>query len=188
MAVERMGLKEAGELLGITRNAVKARIAAGKLRGERGNLDNKWWVFLDPETIANDKPKGGNDTSTAGYNDTGNDIEKSALLDALTAHIDTLKADLADARAEITRLRPRAEAVDKLQAELDGLRERHADKAAELDRLQKLVEAAGEERRALVADFLAKLNTPPPKPPAAPPPATAERLSWLSRWWGSRKG
>lgn len=179
MAVERMGVKEAGKLLGLTRNAVTARIRSGKLQGERDN-GGKWWVMLDPAEVANDHNRHGNvsdsDTSTV----TDNDIEKSAFFAALTAHIDTLKADLAEARAEVARLRPRAEAADRLDAALDALRQQHEDKAAEVDQLRKRLDGTSDDLRQTVAALLAQMAAPPP-------PAVAERPSLFARLFGARK-
>ncbi|MBS5905134.1 hypothetical protein ACX4MY_00060 [Roseomonas mucosa] len=173
-------MKEAGELLGITRNAVKARITAGKLEGSRDNA-GKWWVLIDPSTVANDRPTAVSNSETDISNDSGNDIEKTALFDALTAHIDTLKADLEEARAEIARLRPRAETADRLDAALDALRQQYADKAAEVDQLRKRLDGTSDDLRQAVAAMLAQMATPPP-------PAVSERPSWLGGWFRWGKG
>lgn len=101
MPEERMGLKEAGRLLGLSANGVRARAAAGKIRHEIDN-NRKWWVFLDPSAVANDSsklrlPKTSNVTSTA----TSKTIDFEPERRAFEAHIETLKGEVSGLSAAL---------------------------------------------------------------------------------------
>jgi hypothetical protein len=94
MPEERLGLKEAGRLLSLSPNGVRARAAAGKIRYEIDN-NRKWWVFLDPTAVANDSsklrvPKALSVTSIA----TSKPFDFEPERRVFEAHIETLKGDV----------------------------------------------------------------------------------------------
>ena len=131
MAAERMDLKRAGALLGLTPNAVRSRAEKGHIPHEKDNR-GKWWVFIDPETAANDRsklevPK----TSNGSSNLSSNAAIFEGQIKALEGHVETLR-----------------EQVTGLQGERDDLRRR--------------LDLSEEERRGLVAALLEKAATPAP--------------------------
>lgn len=181
MPETRMGLKEAGKLLGLSPNGVRARAARHEIRHETDNR-GKWWVFLDPDTIANDASKlRPTVSSNVGSTASSKPVDFEAERRALEAHIGTLTTALADARAEIADLKPKAETAARLQAQLDALQARFGDKAGEVEHLRAALSEANEERRKLVADLLEKIDAKAENLPA-------ERPSWLFRLWGRGKG
>ena len=93
----RMSLAEAGAILRIAPNSVRSRWKAGKLRGDRDN-EGRIWVWLDPAAPPS-KSRPSN-PSIEGSN--------SRQVEALEAHIVTLREQLAGATAELATLRPRA--------------------------------------------------------------------------------
>ncbi|MDO9224332.1 MAG: hypothetical protein Q7U20_11560 [Caulobacter sp.] len=107
----RMSLAEAGAILRIAPNSVRSRWKAGKLRGDRDN-EGRIWVWLDPAAPPS-KSRPSN-PSIEGSN--------SGQVEALEAHIVTLREQLAGATAELATLRPRAAERDRLEAEAVGLR------------------------------------------------------------------
>ena len=89
MVERRMDLNEAGQLLGITANAVRARAKKGQIRYEADNK-GKLWVFLDPETVANDNPPV--ETVEPSLKDEMK-VSNQALIEALEGHIESLKGE-----------------------------------------------------------------------------------------------
>lgn len=129
MATERMDLKKAGAMLGLTPNAVRARAEKGHIPHEKDNR-GKWWVFIDPETAANDRsklevPK----TSNGSSNLSSNDTLFEGQIKALEGHVEALR-----------------EQVTGLQGERDDLRRR--------------LDLSEEERRKLVAALIEKTAVP----------------------------
>lgn len=180
MPEKRLGLKEAGALLGISAEAVRARAKAGKLRYEKDNAQ-KWWVFLDPEQVANDAQNlESNRTLNSGRNSTqkANDFEgeKAALL----GHIQTLKDALSASNAERDRLRDladeRALVAVRLEAGLAAMTAQNEAAAALVDDLRRRLDLETDERRKLVADVLERANKPENRAADAP--------NWFSRMIG----
>ena len=97
----RMSLAEAGAVLGIAANSVRSRYKAGKLKGDRDN-EGRIWVWLDPANSPSKKPSK-NSTSKSSI-----EPSNQGQIEALTAHIETLKEQLASANAELAALRPKA--------------------------------------------------------------------------------
>lgn len=126
MATVRMSLKEAAATLGIKPNSVRSRFKANKIRGERDN-SGKLWVYIDPEA----------EGSTSNPSKPSMEAFEGGTLEALEAHIRTLKADLAEARAELADLRPKAARSDALAIEIEAakkliaLHEQRATEAGE---------------------------------------------------------
>lgn len=89
MAETRMDLNEAGRLLSIKANAVRARAKKGQIRWEADNK-GKLWVFVDPDTVANDRPPVEGDEPS--LKDTMN-VSNQALIDAFEGHIESLKGE-----------------------------------------------------------------------------------------------
>lgn len=89
MVEKRMDLNEAGELLGITANAVRARAKKGQIRYEADNK-GKLWVFLDPEQAANDRPQ---IESIEPSLKNEMKVSNQALIEALEGHIESLKGE-----------------------------------------------------------------------------------------------
>ena len=177
MGEQRLGLKEAGKLLGLSANGVRARAAAGKLRHEVDNA-RKWWVFLDPDTIANDGSKlRGQKTSNVTSNLKSQTTDFEPERQALKAHIASLSAALSAANAEIDHLRLTAGEVARLKAAFAALEAQHGMAGEEIAALRDRVAGLDVERQRLVADLLARL-------PALAPPVAAERIGWLRRLFG----
>lgn len=181
MGEERMGLKEAGKLLGLSPNGVRARAAAGKIRHEIDNA-RKWWVFLDPATVANPDfklraPKTSSVTSNFDLQTPDFEPERAAL----KAHIGSLSAALEAVNAEVDRLRLEAGEGVNLRTRFAALEARHAGATEEIARLRDQVAGLDAERQKLVADMLARLPVPGSQ-------EAAERGSWLRRLFGKGKG
>jgi hypothetical protein len=181
MGEERLGLKEAGKLLGLSANGVRARASAGKIRYEIDNA-RKWWVFLDPETIANDTSKmrvPETSNLTSNFDPKTLDFEPERA--ALKAHIGSLSAALEAMNAEVDRLRVEAGEGVNLRTRFAALEARHGGAMEEIARLREQVAGLDAERQKLVADMLARLPVP------APQEAT-DRGSWLHRLFGRGRG
>ena len=180
MTEQRMDLKAAGRLLHLSPNGVRARAASGQIRHEKDNK-GKWWVFLDPETVANQTSKLElPEASSEGSNVTSKPLDFEPERRALEAHIGTLEAALAAARSEIDTLRGTAGAVPRLEASLEALRARFDDKAGEVESLRAMLAAASEERQKLVADFLEKIAAKAENP-------AVDKRGWLARLFTARK-
>ncbi len=89
MVERRMDLNEAGQLLGVTANAVRARAKKGQIRYESDNK-GKLWVFLDPDTAANDRPPV--ESVEPSLKDEMK-VSNQALVEALEGHIESLKGE-----------------------------------------------------------------------------------------------
>lgn len=182
MTEKRMDLKEAAGLLGISAEAVRARAKAGKLRYEKDNAQ-KWWVFLDPEQVANDAQNlESNRTLNSGRNLTPKATDFEGEKAALLGHIQTLKDALAASNAERDRLRDladeRALIAARLEAGLSAMSAKHDGAAALVDDLRRRLDLESDERRKLVADMLERA--------AKPEYQAADAPNWFSRWFRSR--
>lgn len=89
MPETRMDLNEAGQLLGITGNAVRARAKKGKVRYETDNA-GKIWVFLDPDTAAPARPP--IEAIEPSLKDEMK-VSNQAVIEALEGHIESLKGE-----------------------------------------------------------------------------------------------
>lgn len=179
-----MDLKEAAGLLGISAEAVRARAKAGKLRYEKDNAQ-KWWVFLDPEQVANDTQNfGSNRTLNSGRNWTPKATDFEGEKAALLGHIQTLKDALTASNAERDRLRAladeRALVSARLEAGLAAMTAKHEGATALIDDLRRRLDLETDERRKLVADMLERT--------AKPENRAADAPNWFSRIFLSRKG
>ena len=131
MATERMDLKKAGTMLGLTPNAVRARAEKGHIPHEKDNR-GKWWVFLDPETVANDRVKlDPPNTSNGSSNLTSKEAVFEGQINALEGRVKDLHGQIAG-----------------LEGERDDLRRR--------------LDLSEEERRKLVAALIEKTAVPAP--------------------------
>lgn len=110
----RMSLAQAGTLLGIAPNSVRSRYKAGKIRGERDN-EGRIWVWIDPQIAT----KGHSKTPQSKPSIEGSNL---AQIEALQAHISTLKEQLEGANSELAAIRPRALERERLEAEAAGLK------------------------------------------------------------------
>ncbi|MBP0618306.1 hypothetical protein [Jiella mangrovi] len=155
-----MSLSEAADLLGLKPNSVRSRYKAGHIRGERDN-QGKIWVWIDPEDEPSKSP-----SSKVSRSDKLKAASKPFIeaFEAMTAHIETLKGELAAARSELDELRPKASRSDVLAAELESAkklieahrafadevshsRDEYRQQASEtLQRLIELTEVANERR------------------------------------------
>lgn len=172
MVEKRLDLKEAGALLGITAEAVRARAKAGKLRYEKDNAQ-KWWVFLDPEQAANDTQNlESHKTLNSSRNSTPKVTDFEGEKAALLGHIQTLRDALAASNAERDRLRlladERAIVTARLEAALASMTARQEGAAALVDDLRRRLDLETDERRKLVADMLERAATPPNRGADAP--------------------
>ena len=111
----RMSLAEASTVLGIAANSVRSRYKAGKIRGERDN-EGRIWVWVDPNVTPSKPP------SKTAVSKSSIEGSKLAQIEALQAHISTLKEQLSGANDELATLRPKAAERDRLEAEAAGLR------------------------------------------------------------------
>lgn len=89
MPETRMDLNEAGQLLGVTANAVRARAKKGKIRYETDN-SGKIWVFLDPDTVAPPRPP--LEAPEPSLKDEMK-VSNQAVIEALEGHIESLKSE-----------------------------------------------------------------------------------------------
>lgn len=103
----RMALREASELTGIPSNTLRSRYKVGTLKGERDN-SGRLFVWIDPVAVASKKATSHNAKPAR------NDGE----LEALKAHIETLKEQLAAADARADEWQAKAEAAQAEQLRL----------------------------------------------------------------------
>lgn len=168
-----MDLKEAGKLLGITANAVRSRAEKGKYpfdnKDKAFEKDNqgKWFVFLDPEKIANDPASNvASSGSSNGTSKRGSNASKfEGEIKALQGHVKTLTEAIGLERAEVARLRViEAESVE-LRVKVGALDAALSAERAETARL-RVVERDAVEARVKVASLTGELNAlkNPPRP------------------------
>lgn len=100
----RMALREASELLGIPANTLRSRYKVGKLKGERDN-SGRLFVWIDPTFAGSKKPTSHN----------AKHPRNEGELEALKAHVETLKGQLAKAEDRAAEWQSKAEAA---QAEI----------------------------------------------------------------------
>lgn len=89
MPETRMDLNEAGQILGVTGNAVRARAKKGKIRYETDNA-GKIWVFLDPDTAATSRPVV---EAVEPSLKVEMKVSNQAVIEALEGHIESLKGE-----------------------------------------------------------------------------------------------
>lgn len=111
----RMSLTEAAAALGVAPNSVRSRYKAGKLRGERDNA-GKIWVWIDPAAQSSKILRSKLSIEASSKPSIEGQVR------ALQDHIETLKIDLAVARAERDSLGTKASLADQLNAEIEGLK------------------------------------------------------------------
>jgi DNA repair exonuclease SbcCD ATPase subunit len=131
-------IEAAARRLGVTATAIRNRIKRGTLETRpNGNFGKLVWVPLTMSRTVSLTP------------------ESPATLTALSDHVQTLKAALAKAEAELELLRHERERADRLEVEaavIPGLREAiEALKAALLSEQERLAEIWAERERLEVA-------------------------------------
>lgn len=159
--LERVSLKDAAELLGLTESGARARFRRGELQGERDNT-GKIWVYIAPAIQPAKQP---HKTS---------DNEDNREL------VTVLKDQLAAITAERDTYRAAANEATRTAAELAGLREQCgqlenqlADVKEQRDRWQGEADSWRQQATALLADHR-------PEPVPVPPPRGGLR-GWLHR-------
>lgn len=172
MVEKRMGLREAGALLGITAEAVRARAKSGKLRYEKDNAQ-KWWVFLDPEQVANDDQNlESKKPLISSPNVTPKAVDFEGERAALLGHIKALETALADSVAERDRLRlladERSAIAARLEAGLAAMSAKYEGKSDLVEDLRRRLDQETDERRKLVADMMERAVKPENRPADAP--------------------
>lgn len=106
---DRLTVADAAERLGVTHDAIRARLRRGTLEGEKEG--DHWYVFLPRDA--------GQDTDATA---TGHDTTPAvALVEQMQSEVDYLRAELTAARIQAAQERERAdvlqrEALDRLQA------------------------------------------------------------------------
>jgi hypothetical protein len=163
--LERVSLKDAAELLGLTESGARARFRRGELQGERDNT-GKIWVYVAPAMQVAVQP--------AKQPHKSSDNEASRELAAV------LKDQLAAITAERDTYRAAANETTRTAAELAGLREQCgqlenqlADVKEQRDRWQREADSWRQQATALLADHR-------PEPVPVPPPRRGLR-GWLHR-------
>lgn len=104
MTEVRMPLAEAAEALGLPINTLRSRFKAGKVRGERDNA-GRLFVWIDPSK----------QTSKKATSKNSKHLRNEGELEALRAHVETLKVQLDKAEARAVEWQGKAEAA---QAEI----------------------------------------------------------------------
>jgi|TARA_R100000501_G_C2577381_1_gene81932 hypothetical protein len=134
-----MSLAQASAVLGIAVNSVRSRYKAGKIRGERDN-EGRIWVWIDPHLAHSNNP------SKSPASKSSMEGSNTPQVEALQAHISTLKEQLSGANSELATLRPKAAERDRLEAEAEGLRAQLDLLRSDRDEWRKVAHA-GLERR-----------------------------------------
>jgi chromosome segregation ATPase len=156
---EAIDVLEAARRLGVTPDAVRARLRRGTLEGYRDNSGN-WRVVL-------------NDTTTDTTLDaTANTPDQSRLLAAMEDHIETLKGLLA---AEVGRTQAAWDEAQEARAEADSAK-------ADQVRMARDVANMFDELRAL-ADHHAKLHADRARLQAELEKERAELARARRSWW-----
>lgn len=109
----RMPLAEAAATLGVPVNTLRSRFKAGKVRGERDNA-GRLFVWVTPS----------NQPSKSAFSKNSKQVRNDGELEALKAHIETLKDQLTAAEARASDWQAKAE---KSQAEVFELWQRLAE-------------------------------------------------------------
>ena len=164
-------MKEAGRLLKLSANGVRAQAKKGKIPYETDNR-GKLWVFISPEMIAaqpskNESPEAFNEPSlevTMEVTKQAFELSKQEVVKAFESHIETLKAQLADLPA----LREKAADRDRLEVEATGLKAQISLLNEQLAEARRLYEREAEERQRLTA--------------ALTTPADEEKPQKIGRW------
>jgi hypothetical protein len=183
MPEQRLSLEEAAKLLGgLHPNTVRARAAKGKIPYEKDN-SGKWYVFLDPEKVANDragrdkmKPPKRKLEPTNGFQ-----LEDTIVgnIKVLEATIGTLNEELKATRAERDALKAeaseRAEIAARLEIAMAALSAKSEAAAAEMDRLRLQLGQETDENRKLLTAMLERLTLPPTHEPE---PVPSRRRFW----------
>lgn len=114
-----MSLKEAADLLGIKPNGVRARFKTSKIRGERDN-EGKIYVYLDPDAAEQERVQRGASMKPSLQ------PSNTSLVNALEAHIETLREEVETLRAQLHTLWERADSAARLEGEKAGLERENA--------------------------------------------------------------
>jgi chromosome segregation ATPase len=155
---------EAARRLGITPDAVRARLRRGSLEGYRGNTGN--WRIVSNDTTGDttlELPR--HDTDTTRHDGVSPELarlmmtfmermeaEQARLIeerDRLRDALQEARADADQAKAEQARM---AQEVTAMFQELRSLAERHAELHADRGRLEARIEADAEHRASLEMD------------------------------------
>lgn len=145
MPEQRMDLNAAGELLGVTANAVRARWKKGQLQGERDNA-GKIWVMIDVEKAANDRPPV---APLEPFIEPEMKPSNQGVIEALEGHIESLKGENEALKGAV------ADALRRLDLSED---ERRKLVAALLEKSAVPAPLAVAERPSLVARLLGALK------------------------------
>lgn len=96
----RMPLREASEATGIPANTLRSRYKVGKLKGERDN-SGRLFVWIDPLAVPS--------KNRVSHN--AKQVRNDGEIEALKAHVETLKDRLVLAEARVTEWQKKAEAA-----------------------------------------------------------------------------
>lgn len=185
--------EDAGQLCGVSAETIRARARRGKLRRGRPTNSGRPTVLLTETEIAAitaGRPFRGVDGQPAGRPDeqpSGRPPGQAAIIEALTAHIATLREQLARVEATVEAARQAAEQErdqERARAEAAEARAERGEAAAAAERA-----AAAEERARLLAQLdrlTAELATS--RAQLVPPPPSRGWLARLLRRPGSGMG
>lgn len=107
--LEQLTLIEAGQVLGISPDAVRMRIKRGSMQAEKDE-DGRWLVWVDTEQAAAER-EAGREPDAAGEREP----ERERSAEALRAQIEVLEARLAAAESERDFLRTQVENLIMIQ-------------------------------------------------------------------------
>jgi hypothetical protein len=161
-ATETMPAAEAARRLGITPDAVRARINRGTLAGEKRGA--QWWVYLPTDRIPVEPPTGTQPDATGTRPDTDR-----PLVEQLRSEVDYLRGELAARNRDLATERERSaterERADVLMREALGRIEALTAGETREDATQSTQDGPHDEQSGDAAD-----NAP---------------ASWWRRWWRS---
>ncbi len=177
-----MSLEEAGKLLGgLHPNTVRNRAAKGKIPYEKDN-QGKWFVFLDPDLIANDQARRGRvkpDLEVPKEPTMEPQIVSSlkaleTTIEVLNHQLEATRSDRDTIKAErdafAARLDERIEVAIRLEVALAALTARNEAAEGQVELLRVKLEEETDANRKMLLDALERM-TAPPKPEPAPQPA-----------------
>lgn len=171
MGEQRYSLEEAAQLLGgVHPNTVRSRAAKGKYRYDKDN-SGKWFVWLDPDKVANDcKPPKPLEAPKAKL-EVPMEPPIGSIISSLELTIQVLNTELEARRGECAALQvkvdERNETAQRLEVAMATLAAHNEASSAEIEQLRTRLTEETETNRRHLLDLLERM-TPKPAETALP--------------------